>query len=1198
METLFTWLHLSDLQIRAAREEGPAPAERLLAALRHDVQEHAGEPIEAILVTGDVAATGQRDEYVEADAFLVQMARSAGLGPERIYLVAGNHDVDRAADRAPLTAKLVAELRQGRRRFDAALEHARAREVLSSRLYAFAVFAATFGPPPADDDAPPEELLWWSHRVDARGGLKVRFVGLCTPFLAEGDGDRGALRLGEKQLHDAGGTIKNGELVVVLSHHPARGGWLADERDVELWLRDHAHVHVTGHPHDPIAEEARAGSPGPYVWVAAGATPAKRKVGLGAERKLGYSLVSVVRADDGALSLRIVPRRWSAEGNRFVADERNLPKGEAAAVRPLRLALPPPPPAQPSVPPGAASAQRGSSTPPPPAAGFRSSTPPPAAGFRSSTPLPAAAGLRLGTPPAAGGFRPSAPPPAAMPPAAAMPAGFRPGASTDVRPSASADFRSGASTEVRPSASADFRSGALAEGPAFGRAPAAIPPKAPAPAPVLPFSPAAAPVKPVIPAKPATIPPPALTPSDPAPRPSARSTGLFEGPGALPAMPIPLFSDRVAEIETLEELLTEPSVLSVVAAGPGGVGKTALVQHFVATRAPSLFDEGAWIDARDLPAELGRVAKRFGLRTGDRAPRVEEAVRFLRGACEGRRVLLVVDNLSPGVADARALPILGGASRVVVTSRILTLHEDLGRGARRIRLGAWDEPVCRGHLRALVPALGSEPDQTLDALARRVGGLPLAVRLLGRQLLRPDVTLAGLQLALDRDPLGTLDSAARGGESTLTSTFRPAFEALNPPLRRILVALAACAPETRADVVAEIAGVRDDEAALALEGFAEQSLVEHAPDAERPFRLIEAIRFFLHGQPGAAEAESTHEGLVLAQVLTNGADPRRWPELSRELPEVFAVVDRRVARGDAPGAWEVLKAVLGVLERDNRYGEFVAAARRILRVAAEGSETQAAVLADLGLALASLGDIAGARESLARALVVAEDHAYPETQALALGGLGRVHGILGELDKAVAYHRRAGVLNEQLGRRKLLAIDLGNVGLVLRRKGDVADAIEHLERALALYQEGEHDGRAEVLGGLGLCFRDIGELGSAIEYFQRALSIHEQHGRRAGQATMLGNLGNTYRSLGETDRAIEHLERALAIYEELGLPEGQGAALGNLGACYRSVGEPAKARAMYERALAVFRKLGLPDDHPHVRMVLGALGDGGRRARG
>ncbi len=654
----------------------------------------------------------------------------------------------------------------------------------------------------------------------------------------------------------------------------------------------------------------------------------------------------------------------------------------------------------------------------------------------------------------------------------------------------------------------------------------------------------------------------------------------------------------------------DPKVRCVVVTGLGGVGKSALVQQFVATEARGLFDESAWVDARDLGAELARVARRFGAPEGASAPRTaEEAGAFLRTALEGRRVLLVIDDVAPGMASVRAFPVPSPASqsRLVVTSRIVTLHEDLGRLARPLRLGTWDAAACRAHLREAVPSLSAAPDAVLDALGRAVGGLPLAVRRLVRQLLRGDATGVApeaLLARLDGEPLAVLDGAGddlRGNqrdERTVMATFHGALRGLGEVERRVILALAACGLETRAEVVGAVAGVRADEASMALEGLAEQSLVEWSPEADHPFRLHAVLRVLLASLPGAAAATTAHEAWVMNRVMARVAERR---DLDRDVGEVLAVVDRCARRGDGAAAREALAAILAILDRRGMYAELVAAATQVLAaLPPEGSEA-AATLCDLGLAWCALGDVPQATGCFERALIIAEERRWHEGQALALGGLGRCYAALGEWHTALSHHQRAASIDEITSQRAAFANDLANVGLASRRTGDVAGAIEHLERALAIHEElGNLDGRAEVLGGLGLCFRDIGEHKSAVEYFQRALAIHEQLGRRSGQATTLGNLGNTYRSLGELDQAVDHLERALALYEELGLLDGQGTALGNLGACYRALGEKAKARSYHERALAVLRQAGLSNDHPHVQAMLRALaprGSGARPAR-
>src|SRR5262249_13365358 len=152
---------------------------------------------------------------------------------------------------------------------------------------------------------------------------------------ADGGDDRGRLRVGATQLERARAAIEPGEIVVALMHHPARGGWLADERDVDAWTSEHAHVLLTGHVHDDAAEDARSGVAGPCVWIAAGASVAPPEQGE-SWRRLGWSLASVVRGANGSLAVRISPRLWSTRRKRFLADDRVLRDGRSSVEHPLR----------------------------------------------------------------------------------------------------------------------------------------------------------------------------------------------------------------------------------------------------------------------------------------------------------------------------------------------------------------------------------------------------------------------------------------------------------------------------------------------------------------------------------------------------------------------------------------------------------------------------------------------------------------------------------------------------------------------------------------------------------------------------------------------------------------------------------------------------------------------------------------------
>jgi len=129
-----------------------------------------------------------------------------------------------------------------------------------------------------------------------------------------------------------------------------------------------------------------------------------------------------------------------------------------------------------------------------------------------------------------------------------------------------------------------------------------------------------------------------------------------------------------------------------------------------------MFAEAAWLDGTKLVAELGRVAERFGL-AGARERTAEDAVKFLRRELHGQAVLLVIDNVDPQHIDLRHLPIAGGRSRTLITSRAVTLDQDVGAGATSVHLDRWKKTRCRVYFRTAVPALEQAPAEELDALS-------------------------------------------------------------------------------------------------------------------------------------------------------------------------------------------------------------------------------------------------------------------------------------------------------------------------------------------------------------------------------------------------------------------------------------------------------------------------------------------------
>jgi predicted MPP superfamily phosphohydrolase len=95
MNTL-TWLHLSDLHFRASQAHNSnVVLKALLRDIRERIQKDGLHP-DFLAVTGDIAFSGQPAEYALARAFLDDLLAATDLPRERLFLVPGNHDVNRS----------------------------------------------------------------------------------------------------------------------------------------------------------------------------------------------------------------------------------------------------------------------------------------------------------------------------------------------------------------------------------------------------------------------------------------------------------------------------------------------------------------------------------------------------------------------------------------------------------------------------------------------------------------------------------------------------------------------------------------------------------------------------------------------------------------------------------------------------------------------------------------------------------------------------------------------------------------------------------------------------------------------------------------------------------------------------------------------------------------------------------------------
>jgi metallophosphoesterase superfamily enzyme len=91
-----TWLHISDLHFKVGDPYDRNVVLNALIKSFPDFHKRGVSP-DAIFITGDIANSGARDEYDLVGAFLDQLLRVSRVPKERLFIVPGNHDVDRSA---------------------------------------------------------------------------------------------------------------------------------------------------------------------------------------------------------------------------------------------------------------------------------------------------------------------------------------------------------------------------------------------------------------------------------------------------------------------------------------------------------------------------------------------------------------------------------------------------------------------------------------------------------------------------------------------------------------------------------------------------------------------------------------------------------------------------------------------------------------------------------------------------------------------------------------------------------------------------------------------------------------------------------------------------------------------------------------------------------------------------------------------
>ena len=732
-------------------------------------------------------------------------------------------------------------------------------------------------------------------------------------------------------------------------------------------------------------------------------------------------------------------------------------------------------------------------------------------------------------------------------------------------------------------------------------------------------------------AKPTTKPPfPAAAPT--------RNAPAF--PGALPSIwnvPFPhnpQFTGRGALLEELHQQLAEQSIAATqpqAIHGLGGVGKTQLAVEY-AWKHRAEYDAVLWVVA-DSPASAAANlaalcrANVLNLPEADEReqdPQLQAVCRWLR---EHSRWLLTFDSVdTPEAADAvRSLLPAALTGHVLITSRL----SDWPPTVLALEVESLHEEPAAEFLLARTRARGFEAGTRADALAlaKALGGLPLALEQAAAYVLRHRVTFVDYLARLDGIRPQLLRHEVEGGtryQRSVAQTWLVSEAQLGVAARAVLRLAAFLAPddvpralfandsevlqEAVRSLAAECGSKRTEppesaDAQSALVELADHSLITLTPKAFSCHRLVQAV------QADRLEPESRRRWTELALRLVNDLAPvhiddvRTWPGMAAMRAHAEVALAHADKLGIAAPAARLTNQLGVFLHAKALHREAEPLMRRALAIN-EGAfgldhPNVAICLNNLAQLLQATNRREEAEPLMRRALVIDQQSFGPGHPSAAhdLSNLAALLQATNRLGEAEPLMRRALAIDEQsLGPdHPNVARDLNNLAQLLLDTNRPGEAEPLMRRALAIDEESfgpDHPNVAIRLNNLAHLLEATNRLGAAEPLIRRALAIDEESfgPDHPSVAIRLNNLAHVLEATNRLEEAEPLVRRALAIDEESFGPGHPNVAirLNNLARLLETTNRLGEAEPLMRRAAQIAEK-ALGAEHPNVATALNNL---------
>lgn len=665
-----------------------------------------------------------------------------------------------------------------------------------------------------------------------------------------------------------------------------------------------------------------------------------------------------------------------------------------------------------------------------------------------------------------------------------------------------------------------------------------------------------------------------------------------------PSIPLPPPVHLVGREEELENLRARlragENVAMTALHGLPGVGKTTLaitLAHDMEIRAH--FRDGilwAALGPRpDISSILSHWSLLLGVATPDKSGESDQealAVQ-LRRAIGTRRMLLVIDDAWK-LKDALVFKVGGPNCGHLVTTRFPGIASAFAPTSTSI-IHELDTEKSMLLLHMLAPRVVEREQRKAEELAQAVGGLPLALTLLGNYLhqqsggpeRRIDAALARLSDAEGRlhisEPRGPTErhsSLDRNIPLSLQAVIDVTCQQLQPQERTALFALSVLPARPGHFSEAAALAVADCQVAM-LDRLMDMGLLEYTDTNH--YTLHQTIADY--ARTALQNDAAPHERLITYAMNLVEKHRKEYEILEPEYDTIIAALASARTIGKTKEMMRCTYAFIPYLRSRGLYEQAEKQLQRAYDSAESLGDTDSKSQALLyrGEIAQKRGNYEQAEKDLQYGLRLARQIGNPERISALLADLGWITWKRGEFTRAESYLNEGLPLAQQIDNSELICDTLETLGSVAASRGEYETSNNYATEALNLARKINYREKiCTVLINLGVTAGEQGKHDQEEKYYREALDIAWQLGHKEWLCALLSNLGDLVGEQGNYIQAEEYFEQGLTIARQIANYEWESAILTNLGLMARKQENYVQAEHYLHESLTLAQQINIP----------------------